>query len=845
MPPNKTQTTSSFQAYAMQTPEQVCIAFNTSATTGLSSEQVIKNRQQFGSNEISGHEITWIHILYNQIKSPFIYVLIVIAGIDFMLGELDDGIMILSIVIINTVFSFYQEFRTHKALQLLKQYIVDTVRVIRDGKALVLDTKQLVPGDSITLYPGDKIPADIRLVATDKVTIDESILTGESVPVEKNSTTIPEQEITIFTATNIGFSGSTIISGKATGIVFATGNSSYFGSIARFAQEGQKLTSFAVSIAQFSKFILYLILITVGCIFFVHLLWAHKLDLINLITFSMALGISIIPEALPIVITFSLARGALHLARYKVVAKRLSAIEDLGSMQLLCIDKTGTLTENKLIFTDIFGPDKQQTLTYSLLASGQPASQFARDQGFDGPLWRQLNSQEQDTIAHYTLIAEHPFEPLLRYSSVIVAADNAYELIVRGNVREVIALCTNAHELQAALSWADHEGEQGHRVLAIAKKEVDKNTTLTQENTQNLTFIGLVSYQDPVKPTAAVSLARARKLGVIVKIISGDTQDVNVAVARSIKLITSQDETISGEEFAQKSSAEKIEIVQRCAVFAHILPDQKVEIVRLLQGTYDTGYLGDGINDAPALKIAQVSLAVDTAADVAREESDIILLQKSLKVIVDGIHEGRIIFANIVKYIKSTLAANFGHFYSLSLVSLFIDFLPMLPSQLLLVSLLTDLPLIAISTDTVSFEDINKPRHYDLYDIALVSLLLGIIVMVADFIVFGSFYTGYPPAVLQTNWFITSILIELSFFYSIRTRLPFYKASFPSPYVLSLSIMVAATALMLPFTAFGQAFLHFTPPTKQHLLLISVIVVGYFVITDCTKIVFYRFYTKN
>lgn len=287
-----------------------------------------------------------------------------------------------------------------------------------------------------------------------------------------------------------------------------------------------------------------------------------------------------------------------------------------------------------------------------------------------------------------------------------------------------------------------------------------------------------------------------------------------------------------------------MKLVEQCAVFAHIVPDQKVEIVQLLENKHDVGYMGDGINDAPALKIAHVSMAVDTAADITRDVADIILLHKSLAVIVNGIHEGRVVFANMIKYIKSTLAANFGHFYSLAIVSLLIDFLPMTPTQLLLVSLLTDLPLIAISTDTVSLADINKPKKYDLKDIALVTMILGLIVMVADFIVFAIFYKG-AHATLQTNWFVTSVLIELSFFYSIRTAGPFYKGTFPSLPVLGLSSLIAATAIALPFTWIGQKFLHFTPPSTHDLMIIGAIVVCYFIITDIVKVLFYRMYNGN
>lgn len=836
-----------FNLYAALTMQEMATKLKTSIDRGLTSEQAKELGAHYGPNVLQQYSVSFWKLLWKQISSPFIYVLIIIAIIDFILHEFTDGIMILIIVVINTLFSFYQEYRTYHALQLLKHYLKDQIHVVRDGKEIIIDTSEIVPGDSIKLYPGDRIPADVRFTAVNNCMIDESILTGESTPVQKNTDVSKKSDVSLFEATNIGFSGTTISSGSATGIVFAIGDATYFGSIAQLAQTSPHISSFTKGIAQFSKFILYLILITISVVFVMHLLWNKQFSLVNLIVFSLALGISIIPEALPIVITFSLARGALHLAKYKVITKRLAAIEDLGSMQVLCIDKTGTITENVLMLRNVYGADEQETLFYAVLASGLSPAQLAQDKGFNGPLWQKLADEKKSHVKEYTVQAEHPFEPQLRYTSLIACHQNSCELIVRGNIHETLPLCTNLTEQQRQdiTQWTHEESSQAHRVLLIAKKEVPANIThIAKEDEMGVTFVGLISYDDPIKPTAEHALTRAHNLGVQIKIISGDTAEVNFAVAQKIKLITSVDQIITGEEFATKSEPGKREIVQRCKVFAHIVPSQKVEIVQLLENIYDTGYLGDGINDAPALKIAHVSMAVDTAVDVARDVADVILLHKSLRVIVDGIHEGRVIFANIIKYIKSTLAANFGHFYAIAILSLFIDFLPLQPVQLLLISLLTDLPLIAIATDTVSLEDINAPQRYDLKDIAFITMVLGLVVMLADFIIFKRFYT-VSPAVLQTNWFIASILIELSFFYSIRTRSPFYKAPFPSPYVLSLTVLVACTALIVPFTEFGQRFLHFHSPTLHDLLFIGAVVIGYFILTDVIKVLFYRVFRQG
>jgi Mg2+-importing ATPase len=833
--------TSGFSWFATQKAETIFDYFKTN-DKGLSSQQFNENKKKYGLNKISKEESGLWSILLNQIKSPFIYLLIIIVFIDFILQDFTDGTMILVLVIINTIFGFYQEFRTYHTLQLLKKYIVDHIRVIREGKEVEIKSSELVPGDIVKLYPGDRIPADIRLIHVENLATDEGILTGESVPIQKNSKPL-EKEPDIYQATNIGFSGTTVTTGNGLGIVFATGNNTYFSSIVTLAKESPKLTTFMLGISKLSRFILIIVLIVVSFVFFAHVLFAKKLDIFNLLAFSMALGISIIPEALPVVITFSLTRGALHLSKYNIIMKRLSAIEDLGSMNLLCADKTGTLTENKLTLRAVQGKDKRKVIIYSILASGLPPQQLEKDQGFNGPLWHELNDKEKKLIEEYQLIDEHPFEPQLRRSSVLVKHGNESFFIMRGNTEDVLKLCINLDDKQKKEidDIAQKEGEEGYRVLIIAAKKTDASK-ITNTLEKELDYCGLISYIDPLKKTAPEAIKRASKLGVGIKIISGDTVQVNYAIAHKINLVSKEDQVISGEEFEKKSEKEKEKIAKYCTIFAHIVPEQKVEIIDCLKKYYDVGYLGDGINDAPALKSAHVSIAVNSAADIARDNADIILLRKSLHVIVDGIYEGRIIFANCVKYIKSTLAANFGHFYSLAIISLLIDFLPIRASQLLLISLMTDIPLIAISTDTVSPSEIAQPKKYDLKEIALVTPFLGIIVMAIDFIVFALFYDHVEHGRLQTNWFIASILIELSFFYSIRTTLPFFKAQFPSWQILTLSTLMALTAISLPFTSFGHTFLYFQTPKLSDLTIIFALLIGYFFITDIAKIIFYHFY---
>src|SRR5579885_327264 len=464
-----------FTWYAHQSVEKVLGFLKTSEKNGLSSSDVAQNTKKYGPNIIKGQETTLWDILFNQVKSPFIYLLVIIAIIDFALKDYPDGFMILILVVINTLFSFYQEYRTHNALQTLQKYIVDHIHVVRDGKEIEISTTELVPGDIINLFPGDKIPADVRFISIQNMMVDESMLTGETVAVKKNEATVKQQEITVYNASNIGFSGTIIVTGNGTAVVFGTGNNSYFGSIATKAKESPKQTSFLAGITKLSRFILIIVISTVTTVLILHLMLRHQhLDIVNLLTFSMALGFCIIPEALPVVITFSLARGAVHLAKYKIIIKRLSAIEDLGSMTVLCIDKTGTITENKLKLGPIFGKDEQQIYLYNILTSGLSAQDLEKDTGFNGPIWQKLDDKHKKSFAHYHMIAEHPFEAKLRYSSTLMQHGEKTEIIVRGNCEELLPRCTGLtpEESKEIYNWAQKQGENGHRVLLVAKKQI-------------------------------------------------------------------------------------------------------------------------------------------------------------------------------------------------------------------------------------------------------------------------------------------------------------------------------------------------------------------------------------
>jgi len=834
-----------FSSYTIKKIPEILREFNSSLEAGLSQNAVIERQKKYGFNEIKERETYWWHILWRQFKSAFIYLLIIAAGLAFLLGEEIEGLLILAFIVINVFLGFYQEYRSEKAIKLLKQYIVHKTVARRQGKEIVVNSTELVPGDIVIVEAGDIIPADIRFLKENDLMIDESILTGESAPVRKivGELTGPAQEI--YKAQNIGFSGTMVNSGEGEGIVFATARNTAIGDVSHLTAKVVRESSFEKRLVKISKFIFQLVFITLIVVFLVNLLIkgenAHTGELL---IFSIALAVSVVPEALPVVTILSLSRGALHLAKNKVVVKRLSAIEDLGGIEVLCTDKTGTITENKLKVAEIYGSNARDVSLYAVLAVASLNKDRMAVNSFDSALWNYLSSQECEKTGEYQKIDEIPFDPERKHNSVLVKnkKENKYELIVRGEPGSIIKYTQNLNdeESKSVEQWIIKEGKWGHRVLAIAKKEISGRKSYdVAEEEEGLSFLGVVSFVDPIKKTAKSTFEKAKSLGIKIKILTGDSREVAGTVAYQVGLIGSSSEVIVGEEFDKMSIDEQHKAVEKYFVFARVSPQQKYKIIQLLEETYEVGFLGEGINDAPALKVANAALVVDSASDIAREAADIILLEKSLKAVVDGIQEGRKIFANISKYIRLTLASNFGNFYAVASASLILNYLPMLPLQILLLNLLSDFPMIAIATDNVDAEEMKKPKKYDVKEISLLAAILGPISTIFDFIFFGLFYR-FGQTILQTNWFIGSMLTELILPFSIRTRLAFFKARRPSGILLWLLLIAAILTVAIPFTKVGQEIFKFEQPAVNHLVWIFGLVIVYFILTEIVKLSYHR-----
>ncbi|OGH87844.1 MAG: hypothetical protein A3J93_05405 [Candidatus Magasanikbacteria bacterium RIFOXYC2_FULL_42_28] len=809
-------------------------------TPGEAKARLIK----FGKNKLSAHETRWWQIFGRQFKSPFIYLLFFATGLAFFLGEKTDAIMILAFIVINTGLGFGQEFHSEKALQILQKFVVARARVRRGGAEDLIDATELVPGDIVVIENGDIVPADLRLIETEDLVIDESTLTGESVAIFKQTNVVRNDKvIEPHEAANICFSGASVVGGRGVGVVIATGATTMMGRLARLTVETERESVFEKGIAKFSRFILRMISVILILMFAANIAIKGWENLSELILFTIALAVGVIPEALPLVATVSLSRGALNLARKHVVARRLSAVEDLGSIEILCTDKTGTITENKLKVVAMRADDEGLCLFNAALASSFLASGI-RDpnNSFDLALWHKLSATERERARSFERINEIPFDPTRRRNDVLVRQGDDCLLVVRGAPEAVLELChLSAPAKKELYEWMAEQGNLGRRVIAIAGKE-EKNVEHCKivDDEADLNFFGLIAFEDPVKPTTTEALAHAKHLGLRVVILTGDAREVATAVAKNIKLIKDGDTVLTGEELLALSEDEQIAAVDKVQVFARVSPEQKYHIIQLLQNKYEVGFLGEGINDAPALKLANVALVVDGASDIARDAADIVLLNRSLDVIVDGVKNGREIFANVVKYLKITLISNFGNCYAVAAASLLVAYLPMLPVQILLLNLLSDFPMVAIALDRVDSAELKRPRSYNIKEVALMAVFLGLVSTIFDFIFFALF-KNFGAATLQTNWFIGSVLTELALIYSVRTHFFFLKARRPSGVLSILSVLAVVATVILPLTSLGQEWFKFTPPSLNDYGLIFGVVGIYFVVTEIIKLLYYRF----
>lgn len=866
-----------YQQFTNKTVKQVFKELKTS-DKGLSEKEAHLRLQQNGKNEAAKVRNAGWRIFLRQFQSPFIYLLFAASSLVLFLRQYLDAVLIFAILLITGILNFVQEYRSEKTLEKLKSYISTQAKVKRSNQIIAIKKLDLVIGDLVLLEAGNLAPADLRIIDAKNLLIDESILTGESQAVVKTEKTITAKFPEVYQAKNIIFAGSKISSGKVWGLVVACGQTSEIGRIAQKTKTIQRQSTFQDYISHLSRFLIKVVAITLIAVFLANLIIKQgQIGVWQLMLFTVALAISILPEALPVVATITLTKGALLLAKKGVVIKRLSALEDLGNIDILCTDKTGTITQNQLSLDQIFAADKNQFLFFVLAGTGIcHQKDHQNNYNFDEAFWRAIDSKAKSKLKKTELLWEIPFDPERRLSSVLIKKNQERYLVVKGAPEEVLkfsrystvgtrrtcpglrsggvfpnknnlmptAKTLTARQRRQIKQQFQSAGQDGKRIFAVGIKKITNHQNHYEHHLERgLNFLGFASLSDPLKLTTRQAIETAQELGVEVKILTGDSQEVAASVAQKIDLISSRDQVITGQQLSRLQPKDFEKIIEQKNVFARVNPVQKYQIIEALQKKHSVGFLGEGINDAPALKLVNVAIVVDSGEDVAKEAADIILLKKDLRVVIEAIAQGRKTFSNITKYIKTTLIGNFGNFYSLAAISLIIVFLPMLPVQILLANFLTDLPLMAVALDSVDASELKRPRHYNLRNLAFLAIFLGLLSSVFDFIFFG-FFRNLAPIDLRTLWFVESVFSELILIISIRTRLVFFKAAPPHKILLVLLLSAAGIALFLPFSPWAGT-LHFQAPLWHHLGIVALILGSYFVINEMVKLWYYRKHNYN
>lgn len=773
---------------------------------------------KYGKNELPKQQYRFLKLLLRQFKSIFIIILLLAAALTYFLGEPFDATFILVFVLLGIGLSLFQEYKSNAAASKLQSYLIRTISLRRNNVDEEVLVPELVPGDILKLESGDIIPADAAVKYAQGFQVDETTFTGESIPVVKMT---PEEGGGAESSALL--QGTVVVRGLCYAEVTHTGIHTRLARITKQTNTIESVSELTKGIDRISTFILRTTLVTLLFVVMANILIeGAAADIPSLLIFSIALAVSVIPEALPLVMTFSLSRGALRLAKNHVIVKRLSAVQDLGSIELLCTDKTGTITENKLVYqNDYLIPGcPWHPLVLSLLT----ADNFHKrnPEPFDQATSLALSPEQCEQLVHYKLIEAEPFDPTLRSNGARLMASDGTELHIRRGSPEYF-IEQGIVSRDEVGQWLEAEEDQGRRVLGVSY-----NTGAGPQ------FGGFISFADTLKPSTAKTLERAKELNVAVTIITGDSLKVAEAIGREVSLVTHADEVIETTLFFDLPIEEQYKRMETIRVFARTTPEQKLSLVTLLKERYTVGFLGEGINDAAALKAANVSLVVKSASDVAREMADIVLLKSNLGVIIDGIRLGRETHANTLKYIRATLVSNFGNFYAIAIASLFITFLPMLPKQLLLLNLLSDFPMMAIAFDRVKKAEITHPQKYDFRALYIIFITLGLVSTVFDFMWFGLFFKE-GAGVLQTNWFIASVITEIVVIFSIRSMLPIERAGLPAPLILWLSGFAIVTTVLITVIPVTATYFEFITPTLGDLGLILGLTAVYLIVTEMVK----------
>ncbi len=816
---------------------------------GMSSEQATDRLEVFGTNELArGHKHSALKDFLLHFKSPLIIILLIAGVISGFLEEWANTAIILTIIFVSVILDFYQERKAEKAAELLKQKVTSTATVLRDGVRQEIKLPEIVPGDIFYLSAGDIAPADARVLNAKDLFINQSALTGESFPVEKTAG-IAKEKGGMVDWSNYCFMGTSVVSGTASAVVTKTGSSTEYGKIAKKLTEKPPETEFERGIRSFGFLIMQVTFLLVIFVFLtISLRNPTETGVVSALLFAVALAVGLTPELLPMIITINLSRGAIAMSRKGVIVKRLSAIENFGSMNVLCTDKTGTLTENKIkliLNVNLEGNEDEKVFRYSFLNSNFQT-------GLKSPLDEAILKHREVETEQYQKIDEVPFDFIRRRVSIVVEREGQRFFIAKGAPEEILKVCAY-YELDKVISDLMDENRlkieekyrefsaQGLRVLGVAYKRLKEDKAVYSiSDESDMIFLGFVAFLDPPKETAKQSIQLLTKAGIELKILTGDNELVTKKVCDELGFEVKG--VMLGGDIVNKTDEALMATVEEANVFCRVNPAQKDRIITLLKKNgHVVGYMGDGINDAPSLKTCDVGISVDNAVDVARESADIILSQNDLTVLAEGVFEGRKTFGNTMKYIMISVSSNFGNMFSVAGAALFLTFLPMLPVQILLNNLLYDVSQSTITTDFVDEEYVERPKRWDITFIRRFMMTLGPVSSLFDYLTFAImlFIFAAEPALFQTAWFIESLVSQILVVFVIRTRRrPFWKSK-TSKYLLASGLAIILFALLVPFTPVGPVFGFVAPPPLFYIFL-TLLMCAYLVVAEFAKGWFYK-----
>jgi Mg2+-importing ATPase len=825
------------------TPTSEALQQLQTTSKGLTSDEAEKRLTKYGSNLLKPKKRSdALTLLLSQFKSPLIIILIFAGALSFFLGDSVNAAIILTIILISSLLGFWQERGAADAVQKLLAIVQTKATVLRDGNQMDIPVEKIVPGDVIILNAGDLIPGDSIVLESKDLFVNEASLTGETYPAEKTAGVLPSGT-SLSQRTNSLFMGTNVVSGSAQAIVVGTGSKTEFGKVSERLKLRPPETEFEHGVRHFGYLLMEVTMVLVVVTFAINVYFARSV--LESLLFSLALAVGLTPQLLPAIISINLAQGAKIMATQKVIVKRLASIENFGSMNVLCSDKTGTLTEGVIKIqsvVDFNGNQSGKALFYaSLNASFQT--------GFTNPIDEAIRGNKLD-LSEYQKLDEVPYDFVRKRISVLAAKDNKNLMLTKGALQNVLDVCSSVETSEGTtvqISGVQQQIQQrfeelsskGFRVLGIAYKDIGSEKIITKDSEVGMTFLGFLVLFDPSKPKIAETISDLKRLGISLKIVTGDNRLVAASISQQIGFPTPK--ILAGSDLRALSDEALLKQVNEVDVFAEVEPNQKERIILALKKAGNVvGYMGDGINDASALHAADVGLSVESAVDVAKEAADIVLLEKDLGVLANGVKEGRKTFANTLKYVFMATSANFGNMFSMAGASLFLSFLPLLPRQILLTNLMTDFPETTIGTDNVDSEMVEHPRRWNVGFIRNFMIVFGILSSVFDYLAFGVLLLVFktPMTLFRTGWFIESVISASLIVLVIRSKGPFFK-SVPGKYLLITTILIVGATVILPFTFLGRLFGFASIPLSVVITMVAIVVL-YLISGEVVKRIFYK-----